>query len=120
MRRFCLLPAIFWTCGTLAAQDLSVRGTVAVVHRSGHKSGSGDVVVTISNPNPYPVTITAVQLPTNATYATGYTTSALSTTERAGKLMPAASVSVQITTDRSLRWKRSSTTRRYFGKSPAW
>jgi hypothetical protein len=43
--------------------------------------GTGDVVVTISNPNPYPVTITAVQLPTNATYATGYTSSALSTTQ---------------------------------------
>ncbi len=43
--------------------------------------GSGDVVVSISNPNPYPVTITAVQLPTNTTYATGYTTNALSTTQ---------------------------------------
>jgi hypothetical protein len=46
-----------------------------------YPGGSGDVVVTISNPNPYPVTITAVQLPTNATYATGYTTSALSVTQ---------------------------------------
>jgi len=36
-------------------------------------------VVTISNPNPYPVTISAVQLPTNTTYANGYTTSALTT-----------------------------------------
>jgi hypothetical protein len=43
--------------------------------------GSGDVVVTISNPNPFPVTIAAVQLPTNATYAMGYTTSALSVTQ---------------------------------------
>jgi hypothetical protein len=43
--------------------------------------GTGDVVVTIANPNPYPVTITAVQLPTNVTYATGYTTSALATTQ---------------------------------------
>ena len=43
--------------------------------------GGGDVVVTISNPNPFPVTITAVQLPTNTTYAAGYTTSALSTTQ---------------------------------------
>ena len=31
----------------------------------------GDVVVTISNPNAYPVTITDVQLPTNLTDATG-------------------------------------------------
>ena len=45
-----------------------------------YPGGNGDVVVTISNPNPYPVTITAVQLPTNTTYATGYTTSALTTT----------------------------------------
>jgi hypothetical protein len=43
--------------------------------------GTGDAVVTISNANPYPVTITAVQLPTSTTYATGYTTSALSTTQ---------------------------------------
>ena len=43
--------------------------------------GSGDVVVTISNANPYPVTITAVQLPTSTAYATGYTTSALTTTQ---------------------------------------
>ena len=50
-----------------------------------YPGGNGDVVVTISNPNPYPVTITAVQLPTNATYATGYTTSAL-TTQHAGCL----------------------------------
>jgi hypothetical protein len=45
-----------------------------------YPGGNGDVVVTISNPNPYPVTITAVQLPTNTTYATGYTTNALTTT----------------------------------------
>jgi hypothetical protein len=45
-----------------------------------YPGGTGDVVVTIANPNPYPVTITAVQLPTNTTYATGYTTSALTTT----------------------------------------
>jgi hypothetical protein len=44
-----------------------------------YPGGNGDVVVTISNPNPYPVTITAVQLPTNLTYAAGFTTSALAT-----------------------------------------
>ena len=38
-------------------------------------------MVSISNPNPFPVTITAVQLPTNTTYATGYTSSALSSTQ---------------------------------------
>ena len=46
-----------------------------------YPGGNGDVVITISNPNPYPVTITAVQLPTNTSYATGYTTSALTTTQ---------------------------------------
>ena len=46
-----------------------------------YPGGTGDVVVTIANPNPYPVTITAVQLPTSTTYATGYTTSALTTTQ---------------------------------------
>jgi hypothetical protein len=46
-----------------------------------YPGGTGDVVVTISNPNPYPVTITAIQLPTSTTYAAGYTTSALTTTQ---------------------------------------
>jgi len=46
-----------------------------------YPGGNGDVVLTISNPNAYPVTITAVQLPTDTTYATGYTSSALSTTQ---------------------------------------
>ena len=43
--------------------------------------GTGDVVVTVANANPYPVTITAMQLPTSTTYATGYTTNALTTTQ---------------------------------------
>lgn len=46
-----------------------------------YPGGTGDVVLTISNPNPYPVTVTGVDLPTNATYAGGYTTAALSTTQ---------------------------------------
>jgi hypothetical protein len=46
-----------------------------------YPGGNGDVVVSISNPNSFPVTISAVDLPTNTTYATGYTTSALSTTQ---------------------------------------
>jgi hypothetical protein len=41
---------------------------------------SGDVVISIANANPYPVTVTAVQLPTSTTYATGYTSNALTTT----------------------------------------
>jgi hypothetical protein len=46
-----------------------------------YPGGNGDVVATITNPNAYPVTIAGVDLPTNTTYATGYTTSALSTTQ---------------------------------------
>jgi hypothetical protein len=46
-----------------------------------YPGGNGDVVMTITNPNPFPVTVTAVNLPTNTTYATGYTTSALTTTQ---------------------------------------
>ena len=41
--------------------------------------GNGDVVVTITNPNSIPVTVTGVNLPTNLTFAAGFTTSALST-----------------------------------------
>jgi hypothetical protein len=44
-----------------------------------YPGGTGDVVLTISNANSYPVTITAFSLPANTTYANGYTTSALST-----------------------------------------
>jgi hypothetical protein len=42
---------------------------------------SGDVVISITNANPYPVTITAVQLPTSTTFASGFTSSALTTTQ---------------------------------------
>jgi hypothetical protein len=45
-----------------------------------YPGGTSDVVLTISNENAFPVTITAVNLPTNTTYATGYTTGALTTT----------------------------------------
>lgn len=43
-----------------------------------YPGGLGDVVVTITNPNPYPVTLTGVDLPTSTTYAAGYTSSGLS------------------------------------------
>jgi len=42
---------------------------------------NGDVVATITNPNSFPVTVTGVDLPTNTTYAGGFTTSALSTAQ---------------------------------------
>jgi hypothetical protein len=44
-----------------------------------YSGGTGDVVVTIANSNPVPVTITAVDLPANTANADGYTTAALST-----------------------------------------
>lgn len=44
-----------------------------------YPGGNGDVVASINNPNAFPVTITALQLPADTVYATGYTDSALST-----------------------------------------
>ena len=46
-----------------------------------YPGGNGDVVVTITNPNPFPVTLTGVNLPTNTTYAAGFTTPALTTAQ---------------------------------------
>jgi hypothetical protein len=46
-----------------------------------YPGGTGDVVVTIANPNSYPVTISSVNLPTSTTQAGGFTTSALSTAQ---------------------------------------
>jgi hypothetical protein len=43
--------------------------------------GAGDVVVTISNPNAYPVNITAVNLPASTTQAGGFSNSALTTAQ---------------------------------------
>lgn len=48
-----------------------------------YPGGTGDVVITISNPNAFPVTITAMNLPTNTTYASGFSDSSL-TTPQAG------------------------------------
>jgi hypothetical protein len=45
-----------------------------------YPGGTGDVVVTISNPNPYPVTVTGVNLPTSTMYAAGYSNPTLTTT----------------------------------------
>jgi hypothetical protein len=42
---------------------------------------NGDVVATITNPNTFPVTVTGVNLPTNTTYAAGYTASNLGTAQ---------------------------------------
>jgi plastocyanin len=47
-----VLLAILLSCGALAAQDVTFRGKVTVVHRSSHKSGSGDVVVWLTPAHP--------------------------------------------------------------------
>ena len=44
-----------------------------------YPGASGDIAATITNPNAFPVTVTAVRLPSNSTYATGYTYPSLST-----------------------------------------
>lgn len=46
-----------------------------------YPGGNGDAVLKIQNNNAFPVTITAVQLPTNTTYATGYSDSGLTTAQ---------------------------------------
>ena len=44
-----------------------------------YPGASGAVIVTISNPNRFPVTITAVQLPSDTRYAAGFTDPSLAT-----------------------------------------
>ena len=43
-----------------------------------YPGANGDVVMKITNPNPYPVTITAIGVPANTAIAAGYTDSGLS------------------------------------------
>ena len=50
--KLCVLVGVLLSCGALAAQDVIFRGNVAVVHRSNHKSGSGDVVVWLTPAHP--------------------------------------------------------------------
>lgn len=42
-----------------------------------YPGGTGDVVLSISNPNSFPVTVTDVQLPANSSFAVGYSDAAL-------------------------------------------
>ena len=44
-----------------------------------YPGGTGDVVLTITNPNAVPVAVTGFTLPSATTYATGYTDAALTT-----------------------------------------
>jgi hypothetical protein len=46
-----------------------------------YPGGNGDVVLTIANPNPYPVTVTSVNLPANTVFAGGFTASNLLTAQ---------------------------------------
>lgn len=46
-----------------------------------YPGGNGDVVAQITNPNAFPVTLTAVNLPTNTTYAAGFSDSGLSSAQ---------------------------------------
>lgn len=66
--------------GTISNLSISAVASPAASNLL-YPGGDGDVVVTISNPNLYPVTVTAIQLPTDTTFATGYTSSALSTAQ---------------------------------------
>jgi hypothetical protein len=61
-----------------AISNLTISATSGGTNQL-YPGGNGDVTVSISNPNSFPVTITALQLPANTTYAAGYTTSALTT-----------------------------------------
>jgi hypothetical protein len=45
-----------------------------------YPGATGDVVLTITNPNVFPVTITGVDLPTSSTFATGYSNASLLST----------------------------------------
>ena len=77
-----------WTVGLAAgsageAQSATVSNlTVSAVASPAasnllYPGGNGDVVLSIYNPNAFPVTITALQLPANTTYASGYSASNL-------------------------------------------
>jgi plastocyanin len=56
MRRLRVAVLILLACGCVAAQDVTFRGRVDVVHRSKHKSGSSDVVVWLTPAQPQSTT----------------------------------------------------------------
>jgi len=68
---------------TAEGQSASITNlTISAVATPGatnllYPGANGDVVLKISNPNAFPVTVTAVQLPANTAFATGYGDSAL-------------------------------------------
>jgi hypothetical protein len=88
----CAYATANWTVGlNSGSSGLAQSGTVSNLTVSAvaspspgnllYPGGTGDVVLTIANPNPFPVTVSAVDLPSNTTYATGYTTSGLISTQ---------------------------------------
>lgn len=68
---------------TAEGQSASITNlTISAVATPGatnllYPGATGDVVLKISNPNAFPVTLTAVQLPADTAYASGYSDSAL-------------------------------------------
>jgi hypothetical protein len=66
------------------AASVSNIGIAAVASPAANQlfpGGVGDVVAIITNPNSFPVSLTGVNLPTNVTYAGGFTTSSLATAQ---------------------------------------
>jgi hypothetical protein len=58
--------------------NLSITATTGTLTHLLYPGGTGDVVVSVSNPNPFPVTITALTLPAATSYADAYSDSGLS------------------------------------------
>ena len=81
----------YWTVsgsGTGQAQSASVTNLTITASTTAatnllYPGANGDAVLSIFNPNSFPVTITAVQLPTNLSYADGFSDNTL-TTPKAG------------------------------------
>jgi len=84
---FALYGATTGTQAVASSGTISNLTVTAVADPGGraplYPGGTGEVVVRIANPDPYPVTVTAVGLPGDEANATGYTTRAL-TTPQAG------------------------------------
>jgi hypothetical protein len=80
-----------------AAHNLTVSAvaTPAPTHLL-YPGSTGDVVVTITNPNPFPVTLSALKLPASAVFAAGFTTSAL-TTSKTGCAVTSGTTGTQVT-----------------------
>jgi hypothetical protein len=65
----------------LTVQNISIAASTSAATNLLYPGGNGDVVMTITNPNAAPVTITAVSLPANTVYAPGFTTNTFGTAQ---------------------------------------